>query len=50
MSKKIQIKRGLKVGIPTLDSGELGYATDTKELFVGVDTENILINDVDGGV
>ena len=35
MSKKIQIKRGLKVGIPTLDSGELGYATDTKELFIG---------------
>jgi hypothetical protein len=40
MSKIIQIKRGRKAGIPTLAQGELGYTTDTKELYIGTDTGN----------
>lgn len=32
---KIQIKRGLKANLPNLDDAELGYCTDTKELYIG---------------
>lgn len=32
---KLQVRRGLRSALPTLDSGELGFATDTKRLFVG---------------
>ena len=35
MSKKIQIKRGIKAVIPQLAEGELGYTLDTNELFIG---------------
>jgi hypothetical protein len=35
MSKRIQIRRGLKTNLPTLSVGELGFCTDTKELFIG---------------
>jgi len=45
MSKKIQIKRGLKVGLPTLNEGELGYATDTKELFIGTASGNVRVSE-----
>ena len=47
MSKTIQIKRGLKAGLPNLDVGELGYATDTNEFFIGTDSGNVLINEFD---
>jgi hypothetical protein len=40
---KIIQRKGLKVDLPTLDEGELGFATDTKELFIGSGTENVLI-------
>lgn len=32
---KLQIKRGTKSTIPTLAAGELGYCTDTQELYIG---------------
>jgi hypothetical protein len=43
MSKTIQIKRGLKAGLPTLAPGELGYTTNTKELYIGTDSGNELV-------
>lgn len=52
---KIQIKRGLKANLPTLDIGEPAYCTDTKQFFIGTSTGNELINggffssDIDGG-
>jgi chitodextrinase len=46
---KIQIKRGLKSELPILDIGELGYCTDSKELFIGTATGNVLVNDTIGG-
>lgn len=52
MATIIKIKRGLKTNLPALSIGELGYCTDTKELFIGTDdglggTENVLISDID---
>jgi hypothetical protein len=41
MANKIQIKRGLKASIPTADIGELLFATDTKEVFIGSSTGNV---------
>ena len=41
--KKLQIRRGLKSNLPTLASGELGFCTDTKEVFVGDGTTNALV-------
>ena len=52
MANLIKIKRGLKENLPILARGELGYATDTNELFIGIlsepslVTDNILINDL----
>lgn len=46
MSQTIQVKRGLKINIPTLASGEMGFCTDTKEVFVGDGTGNILVGRV----
>ena len=52
MASTILIKRGLKANLPILDRGELAYATDTKELFIGVLAEptvvgdNVLISDI----
>jgi hypothetical protein len=52
MSNLIKIKRGLKVNLPVLQRGELGYSTDTNELFIGVletpsiPGDNVLINDL----
>jgi hypothetical protein len=34
-TRHLQIKRGVVSGIPTLAAGELGWATDTKILYVG---------------
>ena len=43
MGKTIQIKRGLKAGMPTLAQGELAMTTDSgsEGLFIGTGTENI---------
>jgi len=52
MASTIKIKRGLKVNLPILSRGELGYATDTKELFIGVlespieIADNVLISSI----
>jgi hypothetical protein len=35
MAHKIQIKRGNKADLPTLDVGEFGLCQDTNELFIG---------------
>lgn len=35
MANPLRFKRGTKAGLPTLASGEPGWCTDTKELFVG---------------
>jgi hypothetical protein len=43
MAVKIQIRRGAGT-VPDLDEGELGFATDTKEVFIGTATaENVQI-------
>ncbi len=45
MANKIQFKRGLKASLPTLNVGEPGLCTDTKEVFVGNSAGNIgLVN------
>ena len=44
----IKIKRGLKTNLPTLEIGELGYCTDTKELFIGTLVGNEIIFDASG--
>lgn len=45
MANKIQIRRGLKINLPSLDVGEPALCTDTKEVFVGNSGGNIaLIN------
>jgi hypothetical protein len=58
MGRKIQVRRGTKAELPTLSEGELGYCTDTKELYIGTGTEegNELLNktyetdtNIDGG-
>ena len=43
MSTTIKIKRGLKDNLPSLEVGELGYCTDTDELFIGTSTGNTLL-------
>ncbi|TGE33315.1 DUF2793 domain-containing protein [Desulfosporosinus sp. Sb-LF] len=35
MPQVVKIKRGLKVNLPTLAAGEMGFCTDTKEVFIG---------------
>ena len=35
MAHKIQVKRGNKANLPTLDAGEFGLCQDTNELFIG---------------
>lgn len=34
-TSKIQVRRGLKQDLPSLAAGELGYAIDTQELYIG---------------
>lgn len=41
--KKLQIRRGLKADLPTLASGEFGFCTDTKEVFIGDGITNTLL-------
>lgn len=44
MADKIIVRKGLKINLPALDEAELGFCTDTKELFIGSNAGNILIN------
>jgi parallel beta-helix repeat protein len=44
MAHKIQIKRGNKADLPTLDVGEFGLCIDTQEVFVGCNGTNIPVN------
>lgn len=37
----IRLRRGLKQNLPTLRLAELGFATDTNELFIGTDRGNL---------
>lgn len=39
---KIKIRRGLASAIPTLDAGEIAYTTDTKRLYMGEGSANIM--------
>lgn len=41
MANKIQQRRGLKANMPTLSAGEIGYATDTRETFIGTGSGNV---------
>jgi hypothetical protein len=43
LAQTIQVKRGLKANLPALISGEMGLCTDTKEIYVGDGTSNVLI-------
>ncbi len=49
MANNIKIKRGLKAGLPNLEVGEFGLATDTNEVFIGTPTGNKLVNSSGGG-
>ena len=40
---RIQIRRGLRSQFPNLNDGEIGYAVDTKELFIGYNRQHISI-------
>ena len=44
MPNKIQIKRGIFVDLPILDSGEPAFCTDNKHLYIGDGLNNYLIN------
>jgi hypothetical protein len=44
MAVKIKIKRGLVANLPTLDTGELAYTTDTKKLYIGTAGGNEMLN------
>jgi hypothetical protein len=46
MAQTILVKRGLKVNLPTLLSGELGVCTDTNEVYGGNGTTNFLLGRV----
>ena len=35
MSNTIQVKRGANASLPTLNAGEFGFSTDTKQIYIG---------------
>jgi hypothetical protein len=39
--RKIKLRRGLEINLPTLDIGEPGFTTDTKRFFIGSANGNI---------
>ena len=47
MANKIQVRRGLRAHLPILSVGELGFCTDTKELFIGSASGNVAIANLD---
>lgn len=45
MAQTIKVKRGLSANLPaSFEMGELAYATDTQQLYVGTGTGRVLIN------
>jgi hypothetical protein len=42
--RKIRLRRGLEANLPTLDVGEPGFTTDTKKMYIGSSTGNVLVN------
>jgi hypothetical protein len=42
----IKFKRGLKASLPTLNEGEPGFTTDTKEVFIGTSSGNIQLGNM----
>lgn len=50
MATKIRFSRGLKADLPILDVAEPAFTTDTKELYIGSNNGNILINSGGGQV
>ena len=46
MAQIIKVKRGLKINLPLLLAGEMGFCTDTKEMFVGDGASNLLVGRV----
>lgn len=44
MGDKLILRRGVVANIPTLDDGEPGFTTDTKQLYVGIGGVNTLLN------
>ena len=52
MANQIQVKQGIKSNLPILASGEFGFVTDEKEVYIGTGSSNIQIlteNDLTGG-
>jgi len=48
VKRTIQIKRGLKEDLPNLESGEMAFCVDTKELFIGTSSNgNVKFGDED---
>lgn len=47
MADRQQQYRGKKSGIPRLLEGELGYCTDTRELYIGTGNGNVLVGSGD---
>lgn len=46
MAQTVRIKRGLKANLPVLNQGELGFCTDTKEVYVGDGAANVFVGRV----
>ncbi len=42
--KTLQVLRGNMANLPVLKDGELGYAKDERELYIGADGSNVLLN------
>ena len=42
--KKLQLRRGAKTNLPILAAGEMGFCTDTKQLYIGTGSENVPVN------
>ena len=40
-TSKIRVRQGNFADLPVLDPGELGYAKDSRRLFIGNDTVNV---------
>lgn len=43
---QLQIRQGLKADLPILAEGELGWCTDTQELFIGNAAGNVFVDSV----
>ena len=41
MARRLQLKRGLKANLPTLEAGEPGFTTDEGKLYIGTGSANV---------